>query len=127
MGNKRSAPDTSDDDGSQPERGKEAEAAGPKRDQADRQRNKKLSRYDEAHNLSREERKKPDTIRQIEEMEQTEKAVTAGPCSTQSEGSVGNVNEKEGEKHHFCKAGDAVAGEEAEQGQCGEGSRRREA
>ena len=30
------APDTSDDDGSQPERGKEAEAVGPKLDQAER-------------------------------------------------------------------------------------------
>ncbi len=61
MGYKRSAPDapdTSDDDGSQPERGKEAEAAGPKldEDQAERQRNKKLRRDGEARNLSREER-----------------------------------------------------------------------
>ena len=47
VGYKRSAPDapdTSDDDGSQPERGKEAAAAGPKLDQAERQRNKKLRR-----------------------------------------------------------------------------------
>ena len=45
VGYKRSAPDaldSSNDDGSQPERGKEAEAAGPKLDQAERQRNKKL-------------------------------------------------------------------------------------
>ena len=45
MGYKRSAPDapdTSDDDGFQPERGKEAEAAGPQLDQeqAGRLRNK---------------------------------------------------------------------------------------
>jgi hypothetical protein len=32
------APDTSDDDGSQPERGKEAEAADPKLDQAEEQK-----------------------------------------------------------------------------------------
>ena len=34
------APDISHDDGSQPERGKEAKAAGPKLGQAERQRNK---------------------------------------------------------------------------------------
>ncbi len=72
MGYKRSAPDAADtsDDGSQPERGKEAEAAGPKLDQAERQRNKKLRRDGEARNLSREERKITDIMRQIEEMEQ---------------------------------------------------------
>ncbi len=64
------APDTSDDDVSQPERGKEAEAAGPKLDQAERQRNKKLRRDGEARNLSREERKMTAIMRQIEEMEQ---------------------------------------------------------
>jgi hypothetical protein len=45
VGYKRSgidAPDTSDDDGSQLERGEEDEAAGPKLDQAERQRNKGL-------------------------------------------------------------------------------------
>jgi len=45
VGYKRAAPDahdTSDDDGFQPERGEEAEAAGPKLDQAER--NKKLRR-----------------------------------------------------------------------------------
>jgi len=41
------APDTSDEDGSQPKRGKEAEAAGPKLDQDGRQ-NKKLRRDGEA-------------------------------------------------------------------------------
>jgi hypothetical protein len=44
VGYKRSAPDapeTSDDDGSQPERGKEAEAAGPKLDQDQPERQKK--------------------------------------------------------------------------------------
>ena len=60
LGYKRSAPDapdTSDDDGSQPERGKEAEAAGPKLDQAERQRMEKLRRNGEARNLSRKQRK----------------------------------------------------------------------
>jgi hypothetical protein len=74
MGYKRSAPDapdTSDDDGSQPERGKEAEAVGPKLHQAERQRNKKLRRDGEAGNLSREERKMTAIMRQIEEMEQS--------------------------------------------------------
>jgi hypothetical protein len=95
VGDKRSAPDapdTSDDDGSQPERGKEAEAAGPKLDQAERQRTKKLRRDGEARNVSREERKMTAIMRQIEEMEQKEKAFKAGPCSTQLEGSVGNGN-----------------------------------
>ena len=42
------------DDGSQPERGKEAEAAGPKldQDQAERQRNKKLRRDGEARKMT---------------------------------------------------------------------------
>ena len=73
MGYKRSAPDapdTSDDDGSQPERGKEAEAAGPNLDQAERQWNKKLRQDGEACNLSREERKMTAIMRQIAEMEQ---------------------------------------------------------
>ena len=53
MMGKRSATETPDtSDGSQPERGKDAEAAGPKLDQAARQMNKKLSRDDEARNLS---------------------------------------------------------------------------
>ena len=74
MGYKRSAPDlpdTSDDDGSQPERGKEAEAAGPKldQDQAERQRHKKRRRDGEARNLSREERKMTAIMRQSEKME----------------------------------------------------------
>ncbi len=60
------APDTSDDDGSQPERGKEAEAAGPKLHQAERQRKKKLRRDGEARNLC----KMTATMMQIEEMEQ---------------------------------------------------------
>ncbi len=92
VGYKRSAPDTpdtSDDDGSQPERGKEAEAAGPKLDQAERQRNKKLRRDGEARNLSRQERKMTAIMRQSEEMEQKEKAVQAGPCFTQHESRVG--------------------------------------
>ena len=82
--NKRSAPDapdTSDDDGSQPERGKEAEAAGPTLDpswQTERQRNKKLRWDGEARNLSREERKMTAIKWQIEEMEQTEKAEKLG-------------------------------------------------
>ena len=56
VGYKRSgtdAPDTSDDDGSQLERGEEDEAAGPKLDQAERQRNKGLRRDGEVRNLSR--------------------------------------------------------------------------
>ena len=92
MGYKRrmpDAPDTSDDDGSQPERGKEAEAAGPKLGQAERQRNKKLRRDSESRNLSREEGKMTAIMRQIQEMEQNEKAVKAGPCFTQLEGRVG--------------------------------------
>ncbi len=51
MRRKRSAidsPDTSDDDGSQLERGKEAEAAGPQLDHAERQKNKKLRQDGEA-------------------------------------------------------------------------------
>ncbi len=78
VGYKRSAPDapdTSDDDGSQTERGKEAVAAGPKLDQAERQSNKKLRRDGEARNLSGEERKMTAIMRQIEDMEQTEEAV----------------------------------------------------
>jgi hypothetical protein len=47
------APDASDDDGSPPERGKEAEAAGPTLDQAERQRNKKL-RWDGETRICRE-------------------------------------------------------------------------
>ena len=124
MGYKRSAsdaPDTSDDDGSQPEQGKEAEAAGPKLDQAERQRNKKLRGDGEARNLSREERNMTAIKRQIEEMEQREKAVKAGPCSTQLEGSVGNAYEKNGEKRSFREACYAVAGEAAGQGLRGEG------
>jgi hypothetical protein len=123
VGRKRSTPDAPDasDDGSQPERGKEAEAAGPKLDHTERQRNKKLRQDGEARNLSREERKMTAIMRQIEEMEQREKAVKAGPCSTQLEGSVGNVNEKVGEKRLFREACDAVAGEAAGQGLRGEG------
>ena len=110
VGFKRSAPDapdTSDDDGSQPERGKQAEAAGPKLDQAERQRNKKLRRDGEARNVSREERKMTAIMRQIEEMEQKETAVKAGPCFTQLEGRVGHGNEKVGEKRRFRDACDA--------------------
>jgi hypothetical protein len=108
VGYKRSAPDAPDtSDGSQPERGKEAEAAGPKLDQAARQRNKKLRRDGDARNPSREERKMTAIMRQIEEMEQKEKAVKAGPCFTQLEGSVGHGNEKVGEKRRFRDACDA--------------------
>ena len=85
VGYKRSAPDapdTSDDDGSQPERGKEAAAAGPKLDQAERQRNKKLRRDGKARNLSGEERKMTAIMRQIEEMDHKEEAATAGPRSS---------------------------------------------
>jgi hypothetical protein len=109
------APDTSDDDGSQPERSKEAEAAGPKLDQAERQRNQKLRRDGEARNLSHAERKMTAVMRQVEEMEQMEKAVKAGPGSTQLEGRVGHGNEKVGEKRRFRDACD-VLGEAAGQG-----------
>ncbi len=124
MGDKRSAPDApdnSDDDCFQPEPGKAAEAAGQKLHQAERQRNKKLRRDSEARDVTREERKMTAIMRQIEEMEQTEKAVKAGPCSPQLEGSVGNVNEKVGETRRFHEACDAVAGEAAGQGLRGEG------
>jgi hypothetical protein len=43
-------------------------------------------------------------MRQIGEMEQEEKAVKAGPCSTQLEVSVGRGNEKVGEKRRFREA-----------------------
>ncbi len=108
MGYKRSAPDapdTSDDDGSQPERGKESEAAGPKLDQAAGQRNKKPRRDGEARNLSRVVRKTMAIMRQIEEMEQKEKAIKAGPCFIQLDG--GHGNEKVGEKRRFRDACDA--------------------
>jgi hypothetical protein len=123
VGYKRSAPDapvTSNDDGSQPERGNEAEAAGTTLDQAERQSNKKLRRDGEARNLSREERKMTAIMRQIEEMEQKEEAVKAGPASTQLEGRVGHGDEKVGEKRRYQDACDAW-GEAAGQGLCGEG------
>ncbi len=105
------APITSDDDGSQPEQGKEAEAAGPKLEQAESQRNKKLSRDGEARNLTQEERKMTASMRQIEEIEQNGKAVKAGPGSIQFEGR--HENEKVGEKGWFrdaCDAGGKSAG-----------------
>ena len=43
------------------------------------------------------------TMRQVEEMEQKEKAVKPGPCFTQLQGSVGNVNETVGEKALSCR------------------------
>ncbi len=61
-------------------------------------------------------------MRQIEEMEQKEKAVKAGPCFTQPEGRVEHGNEKVGEKRRFREACDAVAGEAAGQGLRGEGA-----
>ncbi len=106
------SPITSDDDGSQPEQGKEAEAAGPKLEQAESQRNKKLRRDGEARNLTQEERKMTASMCQIEEMEQNEKAVKTGPCgSIQFEGR--HENEKVGEKGWFrdaCDAGGESAG-----------------
>ena len=122
-GYKRSAPDvseTSEDDGSRPERGKGAEAADPKLDQAGRQRIKKLRRDGEARNLSQEERKMTAIMRQIEETEQTEKVVKASPCFTQFEGKVGCGNEKVGEKRRFRDACDA-GGEGTGQGLRAEG------
>jgi hypothetical protein len=46
-------------------------------------------------------------MRQMEEMEQKEKTVKAGPCSTQLEDSVGRGNEKVCEKCGSSDAGDA--------------------
>ncbi len=59
---------------------------------------------------------------QIEEMEQTEKADKAGPCSPQSqlEGSVGRGNKNVGKERRFRDAGDAE-GEGPGQGLRGEG------
>ena len=59
-------------------------------------------------------------MRQIEEMEQKEKDVKAGPCFTQLEGRVGHGNEKVGEKRRFRDACDA-GGEGTGQGLRGEG------
>ena len=59
-------------------------------------------------------------LRQIEEMEQKEKAVEAGPCFTQLEDSVGNVNQTGGEKRRFRDACDA-GGEGTGQALRGEG------
>jgi hypothetical protein len=59
-------------------------------------------------------------LRQIEEMEQKENAVQAGPCFTQLEGRVGHANEKVGEKRRFRDACDA-GGEGTAQGLRGEG------
>ncbi len=98
--------DTSDE-GCQ-ERGKGAGAADPKHEQTE-MRNKELRRDCEARNLSREERKMMIIMRQIEEMEQKEKAVKAAPWSTQLEGRVGHGNEKVGEKRRFREACDTGA------------------
>ncbi len=61
------------------------------------------------------------TMRQVEEprMEQKEKAVKAGPCFTQLEDSVGNVNKTVGGKRRFRDACDA-GGEGTGQGLRGE-------
>ncbi len=110
MGHKRSTPDapgSSDDDGSQPERGKKADAAGRKLDQAKRQRYERLRRDGKARSLSQKERKMMAIMRQIEEMEQKEKAVKAGPCSTQLESRVGHGIKKVGERRRFRDACDA--------------------
>ena len=60
---------------------------------------------------------------QMEEMEQKEKAVKAGPSVAEFEGRVGHGKEKVGEKRRFRDACDAGgdAGEETGQGLCGEG------
>ena len=60
-------------------------------------------------------------MRQIEGMEQREKAVKAGPCFTHLEGRVGRGVEKVGEKRRCRDACDAVAGEGTGQGLRGEG------
>ncbi len=107
------------------------EAAGPNLDQAEMQWNKKLRRDGSARNLSREERKRgaqddgdprSAIMRQIEGMEQKEKAVKAGPCLTHLEGRVGHENEKVGEKRRVrdaCNAGARLGA--AGQGFRGEG------
>jgi hypothetical protein len=82
--------------------------------------NTKPRRDGEARNLSREERRVTAIMRQIEEMEQEEKAVKPGPCLTQLEGRVWHGNEKLGEKRRFRDTCDA-GGEETGQGLRGEG------
>ncbi len=59
-------------------------------------------------------------MRQVEEMEQKEKAVKAGPCSTQHQGRGGRGNEKVGDKRRVHDARDA-GGEGTGQGLRGEG------
>ena len=59
-------------------------------------------------------------MRQIDEMEQKEEAVKAGPCFTQLEARVGHGNEKVGEKRRSRDACDA-GGEGPGQGLRGEG------
>ncbi len=71
--------------------------------------------------MSREERKMTAIMRQIEEMEQKEKAAKAGPCSIQLEGRVGHRNDKVGEKRRYRDACDAGGGEAAGQGLGGAG------
>ncbi len=94
------APDTSDDDGSQPEHGKKDEAADPKLDQAEEAEAQKAEsgRRSSQSVATGAQDDVIIIIRQIEEMEQNEKYVKAGPCFTQLAGSVGNVNEKVGER-----------------------------
>ena len=99
VGDKRSMPDAPDPshlDGCQG-RNRVAGAAGPKW-LAEMQRNKKLRKDGEARNLSREERKMMVIMRQIEEMEQKQKANNRagapGPRSTHLEGRVGHGSEK---------------------------------
>ena len=81
--------------------------------------NKNLRQDGEARNLSREERKWLAIMRQIEEMEHTEKVVKAGPWSTELEDRVWQGNAHVGEKRRLGDTCYAGGGESAAQGPCG--------
>jgi hypothetical protein len=111
VGYKRIAPDAPDNDDvdcSQPERGKEAEVAGPRLEQAEMQRNKKLRRVGEARNLLREELKMTANVRQIDEMERNEmvgeKRRSRDTCDARGEGTGLGLREE----------GDGAGGEKLE-------------
>ena len=79
--------------------------------------NKNLRQDGEARNLSREERKMLAIMRQIQEMESTEKVVKACPRSTELEDGNAHVGEKR-RLGDTCYAG---GGDSAAQGPCGHG------
>ncbi len=66
---------------------------GPELHQPERQSSKMLSRDGGARNMPQEERKMTAILRHIEEMEQEEKTVKAGPCSKRL-ARFGYVNER---------------------------------